>query len=177
MGLRFRKSITICKGVRVNLGKAGASLSVGTKGCRYSIHSSGRRTASVGIPGTGIYYTQSSSRGTRKYKSTAHTKKQEIQQQKAAELKAKLDQIQHNALLVAEYENYLELIRGVHKECEPTINWQNIALAQPPFQYGTKGPKQLEAERRYNGFKPNMLEKIMRSDGAKRKQKFNIRLK
>lgn len=81
MGLRFRKSVKICKGVRVNFGKSGASLSVGTKGCRYSMHTSGRRTASVGIPGTGLYYTQSSGGKTRKYKSTAHAKKQQIQQQ------------------------------------------------------------------------------------------------
>ena len=37
MGLNFRKSVKICKGVRVNFGKKGASLSVGTKGCRYSV--------------------------------------------------------------------------------------------------------------------------------------------
>ena len=171
MGLRFRKSVKICKGVRVNFGKSGASLSVGTKGCRYSMHTSGRRTASVGIPGTGLYYTQSSGGGTRKYKSTAHAKKQQIQQQKAAQQKAKQDQIQQNALLVAEYENYLDLIRGVHKECEPAIDWQSIVLAPPPFQYGAKGPKQLHAEKRYNDFKPNLLEKMTHSDGAKRKQK------
>lgn len=171
MGLRFRKSVKICKGVRVNFGKSGASLSVGTKGCRYSMHTSGRRTASVGIPGTGLYYTQSSGGKTRKYKSTAHAKKQQIQQQKLAQQKAKQDQIQQNALLVAEYENYLDLIRSVHKECEPAIDWQNIFLAPSPFQYGEKGPKQLEAEKNYSEFKPTLLEKLMHSGGAMRKQK------
>jgi len=29
MGLRMRKSITICKGVRLNFGKTGTSLSLG----------------------------------------------------------------------------------------------------------------------------------------------------
>ncbi len=56
MGLRFRKSITLCKGVRLNIGKTGVSLSTGVPGFRKTIHSSGRVTTSVGIPGTGIYY-------------------------------------------------------------------------------------------------------------------------
>lgn len=59
MGWRFRKRIKICKGVSVNLNKNSVGLSVGTKGARYSVNSNGRKTASVGIPGTGLYYTQS----------------------------------------------------------------------------------------------------------------------
>lgn len=58
MGLRFRKSIKIAKGVRLNINKNSVGLSVGGKGARYSINSSGRRTATVGIPGTGLSYSQ-----------------------------------------------------------------------------------------------------------------------
>ena len=54
MGLRFRRSIKICKGVKVNFGKTGASLSVGTKGFHKTFHTSGKVTTSIGIPGTGI---------------------------------------------------------------------------------------------------------------------------
>ena len=56
MGLRFRKSISLCKGVKLNIGKTGVSISAGIPGFRKTIHSSGRVTTSVGIPGTGIYY-------------------------------------------------------------------------------------------------------------------------
>lgn len=56
MGLRFRKSVTICKGVRLNFGKTGVSISAGVPGFRKTIHSSGKVTTSIGIPGTGIYY-------------------------------------------------------------------------------------------------------------------------
>ena len=57
MGLRFRKSITLCKGVRLNFGKTGASVTLGQKGFHKTISTSGRVTTSIGIPGTGIYYT------------------------------------------------------------------------------------------------------------------------
>jgi tetratricopeptide (TPR) repeat protein len=60
MGFRMRKSIKIAPGVRVNVSKRGVGASVGGRGGRYSVHSSGRRTVSAGsgvIPG--IYYQKS----------------------------------------------------------------------------------------------------------------------
>lgn len=59
MGWRFRKSINLGKGVRLNLNKKSAGISFGTKGARYSINSDGRRTTTIGIPGTGLYWTDS----------------------------------------------------------------------------------------------------------------------
>lgn len=60
MGLRFRKSIKILPGVKLNLGKKSAGVSVGTTGARYSVNSSGRKTSTVGVPGTGLSYSKSS---------------------------------------------------------------------------------------------------------------------
>ncbi|HEV2412496.1 MAG TPA: DUF4236 domain-containing protein [Candidatus Saccharimonadales bacterium] len=56
MSLRYRRSIRLAKGVKLNLTKTGVGMTVGGKGAHYSVHSSGRRTASVGMPGTGLYY-------------------------------------------------------------------------------------------------------------------------
>lgn len=67
MGFRMRKSIKVAPGVRLNVSKSGVGASVGGRGGRYSVHSSGRRTVSAGggvIPG--VYYqktTGGSSRG------------------------------------------------------------------------------------------------------------------
>lgn len=57
MGLRFRKSVTLCKGVKLNFGKKGMSVSIGGKGYHKTINTKGQVTTSVGIPGSGIYYT------------------------------------------------------------------------------------------------------------------------
>lgn len=61
MGLRFRKSANLGGGVKLNFNKKSTGISFGTKGARYSINSNGRKTASIGIPGTGIYWTSSKS--------------------------------------------------------------------------------------------------------------------
>jgi Protein of unknown function (DUF4236)/Bacterial SH3 domain len=54
---RFRRSIGIFPGVRWNIGKKSTSVSFGPRGLKYTIGTQGSRTT-VGIPGTGISYTQ-----------------------------------------------------------------------------------------------------------------------
>ena len=56
MGLRFRRSIKIAPGLKVNLNKDSVSLTAGGRGAHYTINSKGRKTASAGIPGTGLSY-------------------------------------------------------------------------------------------------------------------------
>jgi len=56
MGFRFRRSIRLLPGLRVNLGKKGASLSVGGRGATLNWSAKGTRTT-VGLPGTGLSYT------------------------------------------------------------------------------------------------------------------------
>jgi tetratricopeptide (TPR) repeat protein len=65
MGFRLYKSVRLGKGVRLNLSKSGAGMSFGTSGLRYSVHSSGRRTGTVGIPGSGVSYRKDSYGGRR----------------------------------------------------------------------------------------------------------------
>ena len=47
MGLRFRKSIKIAPGVKINFNKKSISATVGTRGAHYTVNSKGKRTASV----------------------------------------------------------------------------------------------------------------------------------
>ncbi len=55
MGFRFRKSVKICKGVRINISKSGTSLSVGGAGHSVNFSSKGTKST-IGIPGTGLSY-------------------------------------------------------------------------------------------------------------------------
>lgn len=72
MSLRYRRSVKLGKGVKLNLTKTGVGLTVGGKGAHYSVHSSGRRTTSVGIPGTGLYYQNRTGGSSRKTVGTPH---------------------------------------------------------------------------------------------------------
>lgn len=74
MGIRFRKSIKVAPGVRVNVGKKGVGVSIGGKGFTKSINSSGRVTTSMSVPGTGISYVSTKNMNSDKSKTSAkHT--------------------------------------------------------------------------------------------------------
>lgn len=65
MAVRFRRSIKIAPGVKLNLNKKSVGVTVGTKGAHYSVNSKGTRTTTVGIPGTGLSYVDSKKIGTK----------------------------------------------------------------------------------------------------------------
>lgn len=63
MGFKFRKSIKIAPGVKLNINKNSIGISAGTRGARFSVNSKGRATTTVGIPGSGISYSRSTNLG------------------------------------------------------------------------------------------------------------------
>ena len=92
--LRLFRRKNVLPGLRVNLSKAGPSLSVGVRGAHVTF---GRRgvTRTVGIPGTGVFYTSRSSHHT-----GVHTAPSP-QHQRAA-LERKLQELHHAGLLTDE---------------------------------------------------------------------------
>lgn len=75
MGFRFRKSLKIAPGVKLNFNKKSTGITFGGKGFHYTVNSKGKKTTSVGIPGTGLYYTTTSG-GNSKKKSNKSIKTQ-----------------------------------------------------------------------------------------------------
>ena len=71
MGLRFRKSIKLGGGFRLNLSKSGVGYSWGTKGFRISKSAKGRTRKTFSVPGTGISYSTSSGKSKRRKSTTA----------------------------------------------------------------------------------------------------------
>ena len=154
MGLNFRKSITLLKGVKLNLSKSGPSLSFGRSGLRQSINLKGQARTSVGIPGTGIYYTKSTNvkklakQGKEKLEELTSKKKGKGEEQaalpaaagtaaaakgakttKAAAAKAAPavnPNLAQNQQLVAEFEERIEAVKSVHKQSDGYIDWEVI---------------------------------------------------
>ena len=60
MGFRYRKSINLGGGFRINLSKSGVGYSWGTKGYRITKTAKGTTRRTYSIPGTGLSYTEES---------------------------------------------------------------------------------------------------------------------
>lgn len=190
MGFRVRKSFKIAPGVRVNVGKKSAGVSFGTKGARVSVNSRTGARATVGIPGSGISYTTSlnSSKKKRSSSSTSSNscysddyssfsrKNNTSAYKRNAELKemeakmAKLEQLQKNQLEVEMYENRLDMIQAIHKECDDDFNWSGIAQTPPPFDLpnGEIGENERRALSDLENYKPSFFDRISDKDSTKR---------
>lgn len=123
MGLRFRKSIKLGKNFKLNLGTKSASISAGVKGAHYTVSTSGRRTATVGIPGTGLSYS----------KTFGGSKKKSDKDnfiEKAIKDKKNDKALKKNTELVEDYEEQVEEVIGIHRDGVDEINW-NKASAVP----------------------------------------------
>lgn len=141
MGLCFRKSITIAPGVRVNLSKSGPSLSFGKNGLRETISATGKSTTTVGIPGTGVYYKKSYDlkklgKGKDSGKADAKAKSAKDAEAKAAAAAAKEQEkqalMEENKAKLAEYENYVNSIKSVHKATDGYIDWASLNKGEIP---------------------------------------------
>lgn len=151
MGLRFRKSIKIAKGVKINLSKSGVSLSVGRTGLHGTINSRGQLTTSAGLPGTGVSFVKTMSLkkllgGTKKSEDveTISPKKRKdtaipagerapaVRGSKEAGESVPADG--DAADQVAAYEQQLQMIRRVHETCSETIDWKKISEQPAPAQ-------------------------------------------
>ena len=62
MAMRFRRSVKVAPGVKVNLSKKNVGVTVGTEGAHYSVNTSGKKTTTVGVPGTGVSFVDVSSK-------------------------------------------------------------------------------------------------------------------
>lgn len=63
MGTRFRKSINLGGGARINISKSGIGYSVGTKGARVTRTARGTTRTTLSAPGTGLSYVSETGKG------------------------------------------------------------------------------------------------------------------
>lgn len=168
MGLRFRKSIKICKGVRLNVSKSGLGISFGVRGARFSISPTGRKTTSIGIPGTGIFYTSSTSANSVKPMRNTYTLPEQRESTRSVP-----DVLPEGASRTSrpliDWDNYIDIITKVHENADAPVQWQALANCPPPFEKGTHGPQQTAAEAEYKALKPTFHDKIFPKEFQKRK--------
>lgn len=166
MGFRIRKSIKVGKGMRVNLGKSGVGMSFGTRGLRHTMHSSGRRTDSVGLPGTGLYYTKSR---TKTSGSPANTSEPTSPKKQA--------QLKKNQSVVDAYHEYIHTITQLHRQSTPPIDWEAIYSLEAPYHPETIGPNEQRAKEEYEQFSPNIIQRLIKLLAANKRKQLKQQIK
>ena len=150
MGLRFRKTISILPGVRLNLAKSSVGVSLGVPGMRASVNSKGRLTTTLGLPGTGISYVKTKSLkklankdGEAKKPAKSARKSAPVQEPapeapaapKAASSRRQpfVPQIQRRSIVGANSPSFAQIDRDsliyIHKTADDTIPWAEVAAS------------------------------------------------
>ena len=143
MGLNFRKSISLGKGLKLNLSKSGPSVSFGKSGFRQSVNLKGQARTTVGIPGTGVYYTKTSnvknivggltgkddSKGKKSTKKDTAAKGSSTKAAKAAPAAKQVNEelIAQSKAKLEEFAAGIEALKSVHKQSDGYIDWEAVA--------------------------------------------------
>jgi hypothetical protein len=77
---------------------------------------------------------------------------------------AKLAEREQAAYEVAKYENYVDLIVSLHKECGDTWSWEVMATAEAPVPPLPRHEREAAAESAMREYKPGFLERLLRRD-------------
>jgi len=106
----------------------------------------------------------------------AYRRTEREQQRKAREAarqfkaQSKLDAIADAARAVEDYNNYISILKSVHKEATEQINWESILKDEPPTSPDRQTEHEAEALRRQSNYKPSFFDKLFSSEAKKRKK-------
>ena len=100
----------------------------------------------------------------------AEREQQRIAREAARQFKAqaKLDAVADAARAVDEYNNYISIIKSVHKEATDQISWEGILKEEQPASPDRQNKHETEALRRQSNYKPSLFDKLLNSEAKKR---------
>ena len=133
MGLRFRKTISLLPGVRLNISKSGLGISAGIPGLRGSINTSGRVTGTASIPGTGVSYVKTKQLGSKKKKAekaAAKTKTANAIGEKSSARTAKTADAPKKLSSSASVQIDENTLKSIHNTADEKIDWKKLAAAE-----------------------------------------------
>jgi hypothetical protein len=142
MGFRFRKSVKIAPGVKINLSKSGGSLSLGGRGATVNISSRGVRST-YSIPGTGISYVTQTSSGRNTRSSSSHSSNRSayrelLKQQKEEEKQRLLQEAEEGyKLFQAKIDSLANILKSREKQ---PFDWESLTAPRGEYQPETYEP-------------------------------------
>ena len=80
----------------------------------------------------------------------------------------KMQELEQAAYEVEVHENHIEVIQSTHKECNPTIDWNEIALSKQPAEPKKSNHNEAEARESLDAYKPRFMDRLFKREEKKR---------
>ena len=81
----------------------------------------------------------------------------------------KMQELEQAAYEVDVYENHIQVIQSIHKDCRPRIDWNKIALSQQPKKPKKTSENEQEALRISESYIPSAFDRLLKKDVKKKK--------
>ena len=81
----------------------------------------------------------------------------------------KMELLEQAAYEVDVYENHIEIIQSLHKDCSELIDWLSIAKSTPPKEPSKASAKETGATYKANNYKPSFIDNVFKKADKKQK--------
>jgi len=71
---------------------------------------------------------------------------------------------------VAQYNEYIEMLRSLHKDSSEQINWQDVKKTPPPLEEAAENKKEKQARQRLLSYSPSFFDKLFNKKERKIRQ-------
>jgi hypothetical protein len=80
----------------------------------------------------------------------------------------KMQELEQAAYEVDVYENHIDVIQSIHKECSVPIDWDEIVLSEEPAKPKKNRYKEDSAQLKLDNYYPNFIDRLFKRDEKKR---------
>ena len=82
----------------------------------------------------------------------------------------KMEELERALFEVEEFENYLDVLMSIHKDCGPTWSWLEIQQAPRPKEPQKAHIRELKAKAAHQSYSPGVTDKLLRRSDAMRER-------
>ena len=83
---------------------------------------------------------------------------------------AKMQELEQAAYEVEVYENHIDIIQSIHKECSVPVNWKSISLSKKPSAPKLENNKEADAQFVLDNYKPGLIDWLLKRQETKKKR-------
>jgi len=98
----------------------------------------------------------------------AKRRQRELERQQ--NLYAKMQELEQDAYEVEVFENHIEIIQSVHKECSEPIDWEGISTSKAPSKPENLKIHEKEARSKAENYRPGVMDKVFKKTETKQKE-------
>ncbi|WP_417446950.1 hypothetical protein [Kangiella sp.] len=80
----------------------------------------------------------------------------------------KMQELEQAAYEVDVFNNHIDVIQSLHKECSPRIDWNQIALSNPPIEPRKSNDNEEKARLISDNYKPGVFDRLFKREEKKR---------